>query len=106
MVILHVLLSLLLCFDDRICAGETKPGIVEENRRYVGALRKESTSLQERVLNLIPKSLPRFPFFTFGGSTAPGECGCKCEFRQVRKYIKLIHIEYKYAKRLRSIHSF
>ena len=37
-------------------------------------------------MNLIPKGLrlPRFPFFSIGGSIAPGQCGCKCEFRKVR----------------------
>ena len=39
-------------------------------------------------MNLIPRrlKLPRFPFFSFGGSTAPGQCGCKCEFRKVWKF--------------------
>ena len=78
--VLLVLLSLFLFLDGRLCAGGAEPGY--------GLSRQSVVRMKERVLNLIPQGglniMKRFPFFSFGGSTAPGQCGCKCEFRQVR----------------------
>ena len=69
----------ILLWDLNICVGEA------EQPAY-GLSRRDAKPITQRVINLIPKGLklPRFPFFSIGGSTAPGECGCKCEFRSVR----------------------
>ena len=48
--------------------------------------RKDAQDITQRLINIFPRGLrlPSFPFFSFGGSNAAGECGCKCEMRQVR----------------------
>ena len=74
-----MLFSLCLLWDCCKCVGDP------EHPTY-GLSRRDAKQITQRVMNLIPKGLrlPRFPFFSIGGSIAPGQCGCKCEFRKVR----------------------
>ncbi len=64
--------------SSQVCVAEAEP-------EYAMS-RRDAQEITQRVMNLLPKGfrLPRFPFFSFGGSTSAGQCGCKCEFRQVR----------------------
>ena len=64
--------------SSQVCVGEAEP--------EYGLSRRDAQEITQRIMNLLPKGVrvPRFPFFSFGGSTSPGQCGCKCESRQVR----------------------